>query len=77
MCKFLRIAQIGFFSVNVATNLIKGLLLAFAIHRWIRFSNVTNFTHFMNKLQKLEDALVKHMLTVADLADMGEMGFQR
>ena len=34
----------------------------------------------LNKLQKLEDALLKHMLTAADLAgrgdmdDMGEMG---
>ena len=32
----------------------------------------------MNKLQKLEDALLKHMLTAADLADRvtwpGDMG---
>ena len=26
-----------------------------------------------NKLQKLEDALLKHMLTAADLADRGDM----
>ncbi len=26
-----------------------------------------------NKLQKLEDALIKHMLTAADLADRGDM----
>ena len=27
-----------------------------------------------NKLQKLEDALIKHMLNAADLADRGDMG---
>ena len=28
---------------------------------------------YINKLQKLEDALLKHMLTAADLADWGDM----
>ena len=32
-----------------------------------------NSTGCLNKLQKLEDALLQHMLTVADLADRGDM----
>ena len=28
----------------------------------------------LNKLQKLEDALIKHMLTDADMVDMGDRG---
>jgi len=28
----------------------------------------------INKLQKLEDALIKHMLTAADMGDRGDKG---
>ena len=36
--------------------------------------NKTWKTMETNKLQKLEDALIKHMLTAADMGDRGDMG---
>ena len=49
MRKFLRIAQIGFFSLDAATNFIKGLLLAFAIHKWIRVRISISLCHFWRR----------------------------
>ena len=38
---------------------------------WILTSS---YHYLLNKLQKLEDALIKHMLTAADMGDRGDKG---
>ena len=37
-------------------------------------TSIHHYSLKANKLQKLEDALLKHMLTAADLADMDDRG---